>query len=140
MDSAITCRSKVAIKSFEVNMMVDTPNIFFERRMFGSINRQSLRQLFCSGNPQVEMSENHKAFTLVELLMVIVIIAVMLVLSIPAFYAIKGGSDITKAAYDISGVLEQARTYAMANNTYVWVGFYEEDGSVLSTNPATPGT
>ena len=108
--------------------------------MFGSANSQSLRQLFCSDNHQVKMPKNHKAFTLVELLVVIAIIAVMLVLSVPAFYAIKGGSDITKAAYDISGVLEQARTYAMANNTYVWVGFYEENGAVLSTNPATPGT
>src|SRR5205823_11186004 len=32
----------------------------------------------------------------------------------------------------------QARTYAMANNTYTWVGFYEED--VSSTTPASPGS
>jgi hypothetical protein len=36
---------------------------------------------------------------------------------------------VTSAAYAIKGVLEQGRTYAMANNTYTWVGFYEEDGS-----------
>ena len=34
-----------------------------------------------------------------------------------------------KAAYDISGVIEQARSYAMANNTYVFVGLAEVDAS-----------
>ena len=34
-------------------------------------------------------------------------------------------------------VLEQARTYARVNNTYSWVGFYEENGSIPSTNPPT---
>ena len=41
--------------------------------------------------------------------------------------------------YTIKGALEQARTYAKGNNTYSWVGFYEEDGSRASTNPPTPG-
>jgi len=80
------------------------------------------------------------AFSLIELLMVITIIIVMMTFLVPAFNGIQGGRDVTKAAYDIAGDLEQARTYAMANNTYVWVGFYEEDGSQLSTNPAKAGT
>ena len=29
---------------------------------------------------------------------------------------------------------------ARANNTYTWVGFFEEDASQPSTNPATAGT
>lgn len=59
----------------------------------------------------------------------------------PAFTSLKGAGDVTSAAYTIKGVLEQARTFATANNTYVWVGFYEEDGSVPSATPtATPGT
>jgi len=36
-------------------------------------------------------------------------------------------------------VLEQARTCARIGNTYVWVGFYEENGSTTSTNPPSPG-
>jgi type II secretory pathway pseudopilin PulG len=75
----------------------------------------------------------------VELLVVVSIILVMMGLMVPAFNAIKGGGDVTKAAYDIAGILEQARTYAMANNTYVWVGFFEEDGSRLSQTPAASG-
>src|SRR5581483_1216692 len=78
-------------------------------------------------------------FTLVELLVVIGIMVMMMALLAPAVNTIRGGSDIRKSAYDIAGILEQARTYALANNTYTWVGFYEEDGSKLSTNPATSG-
>src|SRR6266576_1643158 len=73
-------------------------------------------------------------FTLIELLIVIVIIAVLLVLIAPAFTTIKGGTDVTSAAYTIKGMLETARTYAKANNTYTWVGFIEESVN----NPASP--
>src|SRR5437660_4031939 len=76
-------------------------------------------------------------FTLIELLIVVCIIAVLLVLIAPAFTTIKGGTDITSAAYTIKGVLDTARTYAKANNTYAWVGFFEED--VSSGTPGTQG-
>src|SRR6202011_3709400 len=87
----------------------------------------------------VEQRERIRAFTLLELLVVIAIVAILFVLVVPAFTNIKGGNDITNAAYTISGVLEQARAYARGNNTYVWVGFYEEDVSHSSTSPATAG-
>jgi Tfp pilus assembly protein FimT len=63
------------------------------------------------------------AFTLLELLIVVGIIALLLVLIAPAFTTIKGAGDVTSAAYTIKGVLDTARTYAKANNTYTWVGF-----------------
>jgi prepilin-type N-terminal cleavage/methylation domain-containing protein len=81
-----------------------------------------------------------RAFTLLELVIVISIVGLLLVLIAPAFTTIKSGSDVTKAAYTIKGVLDTARTYAKANNTYTWVGLFEEDDSQPSTNPATPGT
>jgi hypothetical protein len=64
------------------------------------------------------------------------IVALLMVLIAPAFTTIKGGTDVTSAAYTIKGVLDTARTYAMANNTYTWVGFYEEDVSQPSVVPA----
>ncbi len=80
-------------------------------------------------------------FTLVELLVVVGIIIIMMGLMMPAFNAIKGGGDLTKAAYDVAGALEGARAYAMANNTYTWVGFYEEDaGALAATNVKPPYT
>jgi hypothetical protein len=58
----------------------------------------------------------------------------------PAFTTIKGGTDVTSAAYTIKGVLDTARTYATANNTYTWVGFFEENAPDPSMNPANAGT
>src|SRR5213076_1448094 len=78
-------------------------------------------------------------FTLIELLVVIGVIILLTALLTPAFTSLKSAGDVTSAAYTIKGVLEQARAYAMANNTYTWVGLYEEDGSQSSTNPPTPG-
>lgn len=78
-------------------------------------------------------------FTLFELLIVVGIIGLLMVLIAPAFTTIKGGTDVTSAAYTIKGVLDTARTYAKANNTYTWVGFYEEDVAQPSVIPA-PGT
>ena len=81
-------------------------------------------------------SGHSAAFSLLELLVVMAIIMLMMALAIPAFNSIKGGGDITKAAYDVAGALEMAATYARANNTYVWVGFFEEDSAAT---PATAG-
>jgi prepilin-type N-terminal cleavage/methylation domain-containing protein len=78
-------------------------------------------------------------FTLIELLVVMGIIAILMVLIAPAFTTIKSAGDVTGAAYTIKGVLDTARTYAKANNTYVWVGFFEENvANPVSPNPDTP--
>jgi type II secretory pathway pseudopilin PulG len=60
---------------------------------------------------------------------VIAIMAVVAVFIAPAFTALKSAGDVTSAAYTIKGLLEQARTYAIANNTYTWVGFADSVGS-----------
>jgi prepilin-type N-terminal cleavage/methylation domain-containing protein len=81
-------------------------------------------------------------FTLLELLIVVGIIAVLMVLIVPAFTSLKSAGDVTSAAYTIKGVLDTARTYAKANNTYTWVGFYEEDTTATTptnNNPPYPG-
>ena len=78
----------------------------------------------------------HGGFTLFELLIVLGIVVLLMVLIAPAFTTIKSGGDVTSAAYTIKGVLDTARTYAKANNTYTWVGFYEEDVSRPSVTPA----
>ena len=105
-------------------------------RLAGPLQPPSLT----SRPPTTELRERSRAFTLIELLVVMGIIAILLVLMAPAFTTLKSAGDVTSAANTIKGVLDQARTYAMANNTYSWVGFYEEDVSTPSTNPATPGT
>jgi type II secretory pathway pseudopilin PulG len=105
---------------------------------------QEASERLCAGGsvsrrvPRSLQRERASAFTLLELLIVIGIIALLLVLIAPAFTTIKSAGDVTSAAYTIKGVLDTARTYAKANNTYTWVGFFEED--ISSATPGTAGT
>jgi prepilin-type N-terminal cleavage/methylation domain-containing protein len=80
-------------------------------------------------------------FTLVELMVVIGIIAILMVLVVPAFTTLKSAGDVTDAAYTVKELLEQARTYAKANDTFVWVGFKEVNVSQdSSVTPQSIGT
>lgn len=91
--------------------------------------------------PHAAKSSNTRGFTLVELLTVIGIIVLLMALVMPAMNGIKGGTDLKSATTEISGTLEQARAYAMANNTFVYVGFQEVDVSKAdSATPQTSGT
>jgi prepilin-type N-terminal cleavage/methylation domain-containing protein len=96
------------------------------------------QQRECSAFTLLELRERVRAFTLLEMLVVMGVIAILMALVVPAFTNLKGASDVTSAVYTIKGVLDQARTYAMANNTYTWVGFFEEN--VSSPTPGTAGT
>lgn len=88
---------------------------------------------------QLRSIRKQTAFSLIELMVVVLIMILVAAFIAPAVTSLKSAGDVTSAAYTIKGVLEQARTYAMANNTYTWVGFYEEDAAQSSTNPPTPG-
>lgn len=78
------------------------------------------------------------AFSLMELLVVVAILGILAAVIAPAISG-GGSATFTKAASDIAGILGMARTHAMAHNTYVWVGFYEEDeGTITPTKTAPP--
>lgn len=62
-------------------------------------------------------------FTLAELLLVLGIILTISSLSIPAFRGITEGGSMQVALSKITGALEAARAYAVANNTHTWVAF-----------------
>src|SRR6266576_1842373 len=110
-----------------------------ERLCLGPATRGELRKLSRAERVSAlcrAVASCEGGFTLIELLIVIGIMGVLLVLIAPAFTSIKSGTDVTSAAYTIKGVLDTARTYAKANNTYSWVGFYEENVA----NPASPNS
>ena len=74
------------------------------------------------------------AFTLLELLIVLAIGIIVASLTVRAFSGILAGG-FTQVVSDMSETLEQARAYAMSNNTYVYVGFDEVDASSTATPP-----
>jgi prepilin-type N-terminal cleavage/methylation domain-containing protein len=77
-------------------------------------------------------------FTLIELLIVISIIVASLAFVAPAFNSMRSASDINDTSSEIASMLEQARAYAMANNTYVFLGIAEVDAAVSrSARPQT---
>jgi prepilin-type N-terminal cleavage/methylation domain-containing protein len=82
-----------------------------------------------------------QAFSLIEILMVTALITVLMSLVMPAMSSIRGGQNVTRVSSDIATTLEQARSYAMANNTYVFVGFSEVDGiQAESARPQQSGS
>jgi len=70
-----------------------------------------------------------RGFSLVEVLVVMTIMSILAVAMPIAIGAFTSAGKLTQSASDISSVLAQARAYAMAKNTYVYVGMQEVDGT-----------
>jgi prepilin-type N-terminal cleavage/methylation domain-containing protein len=66
-------------------------------------------------------------FTLVELLTVLTIVTILAVLATPSIQGLQKAGGFTKSVYDLADSLNLARSYAVAQNTYVYVGLTEVD-------------
>jgi len=89
--------------------------------------------------PGVPGRKPSRAFSLVELLVVIAVIALLAALSGPAIRSIAGAGTVNKAIGDLSGHLQNARAYAMATHTYVRVAIAPNGVTTTSgsLNPAS---
>src|SRR5436309_9261933 len=85
---------------------------------------------------KASVNREQTAFSLLEMMAVVFVLLLVVGFLSPALTSLKSAGDVTSAAYTIKGALDTARTYAKANNTYTWVGFYEEDMSQSSVVPA----
>jgi prepilin-type N-terminal cleavage/methylation domain-containing protein len=74
-----------------------------------------------------------KAFTLIEMLTVISVTAILAILATPALQSLQKAGLFDNSVYGMADSLNLARAYAIANNTYVYVGVTELD---RSQNPA----
>lgn len=63
------------------------------------------------------------AFSLIELLVVVAVIAVLASLSVPAFNSIGRARGVSDAAEQVATAIELARSEAVARRTYAWIGF-----------------
>lgn len=77
-------------------------------------------------NSKISRQPSLRAFSLVELLVVVSLVAMLAVASLPALTALNRSGLVTQTATSVASQLEQAREYAVAQNTYVWVGFYPD--------------
>ena len=78
---------------------------------------------------RIRPANSRLAFTLVELLVVMTVIALLYLCAAPAMQQFAKAGRFTKAIYGISDALREARAYAIAKNTYVFVGIAETDES-----------
>ena len=76
------------------------------------------------------------AFSFIEMLAVIMLIAL---LSTPLVLIGLTNLNIRSATDEVAGILEMAASYSKTNNTYVWVGFFEEDPNAPIHQPAKAG-
>ncbi len=65
------------------------------------------------------------AFTLIELLVVVTIMAIIVGFAAVSWQNMNSAGRFNKALREISGILEQGRAYAVAQDTYVWVALYQ---------------
>ena len=89
-------------------------------------------------SPTISKGRGACAFSLLEMLVVINIIAWMSWFSINSLSSFIAAYTLTQGVASIEGVLEQARTQAMLLNTYVYVGFFESDGDLPETIKPAP--
>jgi prepilin-type N-terminal cleavage/methylation domain-containing protein len=72
-----------------------------------------------------QASLRQRGFSLLELLAVVTVMAILASLAVLSFRGINSSGNFNRAVDEISGILEQGRSYAMAQNTYVWIVLYE---------------
>jgi prepilin-type N-terminal cleavage/methylation domain-containing protein len=64
---------------------------------------------------------DRSGFTLVEILTVLTIIVLLAAVTLPGF-SVLGSSSFDQSVLTVSGLLDECHNYALAHNTYVYVG------------------
>lgn len=80
-----------------------------------------------------------KAFSVIELLMVVAVMSVLLALTVPFTSAQSTSGRLNDAILGSSLMFEQARAHALSNRTYVWLGFNDNPASGTLTIAVVAG-
>ena len=65
--------------------------------------------------------------------------ALIAMMSTPLVLVSLNALNMSRATDQVAGFLEKAASYSKTNNTYVWVGFFEEDPTTPFNQPAKAG-
>jgi prepilin-type N-terminal cleavage/methylation domain-containing protein len=80
-------------------------------------------------SPAMASRKSHSrasAYSLIEILVVLAVIGALSAVAVPAFNSIGQARGVTEAAFAVSSAIEQARSEAVARNTFAWLGIREE--------------
>ena len=85
--------------------------------------------------------KQEEGYSLVELLLVIGLLLILTALSGPAIQSLLAHDEFAQSVDTVRMTLNRARAYAISHDTWVWVGFYEEDVESQATShlPPYPG-
>lgn len=70
-------------------------------------------------------SAQRSGFTLIELLMVLAIMSILIGGLVLSMRGINDSGKFDQSLNNVTGILERSRAYASAQDTYVWVVFYQ---------------
>ncbi|MEM6602109.1 MAG: type II secretion system protein [Verrucomicrobiota bacterium] len=81
--------------------------------------------------PMRSPHRNQAGFSLIELLVVITIIAILSTASVLGIRSVIGSRTVLDTATGIAETVELARSIAMSQNTYVWLGVEQDNNDVV---------
>jgi len=93
---------------------------------------------FASHPPRLRRRVPTSGFSLIELLTVLGVMSLIAAMSLPVVNSIKDSQNVSAATFSVASALQRARAYAMAHDTYVWVGFYEEAANTTAPTNVAP--
>ena len=87
--------------------------------MYGELVVNAINFIMAGSN----RNRSRKGFSLIEVMCAISIMVLMTSVSLPSLVGIIAGNQLTNNAYALRDLIEQSRTYAITQHTYVWLGF-----------------
>lgn len=76
--------------------------------------------------PPLALARSQRAFSLVELLVVVAIFVLLMTISGPSFSNFGKSQGVSEAAYQIAAAIDHSRNEAIARNAYVWLAIEDE--------------
>jgi len=91
-------------------------------------------------NAVLTMNYQNSAFTLIELIVVLAVIGILVAMGSFAFQGLLSSNQFSRNVYQLADEVKLARSYALANNTYVYLGLTEVDRTQNpGSTPQVPG-